>query len=81
MRSASRNLGSTTPPFDRANQELQNAFLDESLAQKEAEKIRFENGGPRNGVYEVLYYILLRLAFLDATRTRNSPGEPTGRQV
>ena len=24
-------------PFDRANQELQNAFLDESLAQKEAE--------------------------------------------
>jgi len=23
-------------PFDRANQELQNAFLDESLAQKEA---------------------------------------------
>ena len=29
-------LPSDFTPFDRANQELQNAFLDESLAQKEA---------------------------------------------
>ena len=59
MRNASRNLCSTTPPFDRANQELQNAFLDGSLAPKEAEKIRFENGGSRKIVTAVLYEILL----------------------
>ena len=33
---ARRALPSDFIPFDRANQELQNAFLDESLAQKEA---------------------------------------------
>ena len=32
---ARRVLSSDFTPFDRANQELQNSFLDESLAQKE----------------------------------------------